>query len=542
MSIGKIERHIVPKHDYPMVAKDLPLFTCPSGNCKGKKLFYNVAPGQLVAYTYPGPGLVPISVDNTNVATTSTDIYLGIGWDSNGDGLSDDIRLIAGEHLSLCQVEALTVGKPDCGSPGIKAASIDCVKCDETYTAKVTIDDNRSRSWGPIFKTGLEFTATYTPECGGCTDCPADANCKDVICGIVDALNGELDLKLDGIGYPDWKDSNLPRPYKAVRGHDNWYTYCITPDAAGSDCENCNQIDALTTFTLKAGDLDEVITDVSDLVDPTNAAKTIVAQLDHLVQRIECAFNDELGANTGFAYITKGATACCPLQLHVVTCDDKFEIDGLTPCDDAIDPATLLNFVPVNNCVDCGEGDPAAYTPACWFAIIAQPQRPKCDDCYLDKSYNWYGVDIKVEFLKDAYGHRPITKTATFLEARSPRNFGSQIQWLEYKFGFGPAGRGRRHRASNYRKGFLNKWDDTSRIKNAVTAKCEALYCSYTLEYTRWQRSQFGPSQYATDFESGIHVQTEHTVTLASLELFLTALVEANNGLCRVVNGVNCIA
>lgn len=534
-NINSIQRHIVERCNLPMVEAGLNLFDCPAGCSKpGAKSFYNVAPGQLVAYTIDGTGNVPVTIGAADIATTTGDIYIGIGWDADGDGVSDDVRLIAGEHLTKCEVDEATVGRPQCGNPGIKAAAIDCTECGETYTAKVIVDNNLSRSWGPLFKSGQEFTATYTTECCTCDDCPPEHNCKEVICGIVEALNGELDLKLGDRAYPDWKNPNLPRPFRAVRGHDNIFSYCITPDPAECKCDTCNKIDAVTSATIGG----EAV-DFKGNLDPTDPAKTLVPQLKNIAYQIECAFDNIIGKNTGFAVVTEGATACCPLQLHVVTCDPDFVIDGLTPCPDALElPFTIT---PVKTCVDCDTEPAEPITPTCWLAVIVDPPKPKCDDCYLDKVSTWYGADISLEFLKDGFACKPKVMQKTIMEASAPRNFGAYIMWLEYKYGFGPAGRGRRHRASNYRRGYLNKWDDTSRIKNAVTAKCDAMYCSYYLDHDRVKKSSYGPTTYCTEFRSGIHIPITHDVALPSWEEFFNALITANNGNCKIQGSLACI-
>lgn len=528
-----LERHIVAKGNYPMVPRDQKLFNCPVGR-NGEQLQFNVSPGQLVAYVVES-GKLPVTIDATDIPNVSGDLYIGVGYDSTGDGLADDVRLIAGEYLSKCQVEDAELGKPSCGSPAIKGTTIDCVNCEDTYTVKVTIDDNRSRSWGPFNKTGAEFIGTYKPDCSTCDDCPVDVNCKEIICGLVDSLNGELDLKLNGKRYPDWKGSGMPRPYKAVVVHENWNTYCIQPDAG--DCEDCNKFDAITGATINGNPVT-----LTGNLDPSDNSKTLIPQLKNIAFQIETAMEKEFGRNAGFAFVSQGITSCCPIQLHVVTCDDEFALAGLTPCPDVINPADFLTFPGKADCADCTGAVPTPYTASCALAVFVDPAKPDCGDCYLDRPWTWYGVNLDVEIIRDAFDYGPIAKPFTIMEATSPRNFGSQIQWFEYKFGIGPAGRGRRHRASNYRRGHFDKFDDTSRIKKAVTAKCEALYCTYFLEHTRHQRSEFGPHNTNYDFRSGIHVNSDDTVTLTAWETFFNALITSENSNCKVIGEVACLA
>lgn len=526
------ERHIVAYGNYPMKPGGEPLFSCPTGkNRPGEKIFYNGVPGQLVAYTHdPSVSTIPMTLNAADLATVTSDLIIGVFVDQDGDGVADDVRPLAGGCLDKCKIEEASVGTPHCGTPLIEAASIDCVKCDETYTVKVTIENNQTRSWSPLFKGGCEFIASMSPDCCTCDDCPPEANCKEIVCELVRQLNGELDLRINGELYPDWKGQGQPRPFRAVRGHDNWFTYCISPDPGDCDCNTCTKIDAITEATICG----ETVTFNGNL-DPSDPSKTLIPQLQNIAFQIECAFDQYGGDQSGFAVVTQGITPCCPLQLHVVTCDPDFAIAGLEPCAAPCE----LKFPCKRRCSDCSKEPVEPYVPECWIAIIAEPEKPDCK-CYLeDVPWAWYGVKGKIEFMTDAGECVPNTKSQTLLEPKSPRNFGAQIQWLEYKFGF-PGGRGRKYRASNYRKGTFGFPDDTSRLKNAVTAKCEALYCSYFLKHSNEYKPCLTSGYACTEYSSGIHVNCDDDVTLASWEEFFNALITANNNNCKVIGEVNC--
>ena len=526
------ERHIVAYGNYPIKPAGEPLFSCPTGKRRpGEKIFYNGVPGQLVAYTYDSSvSTIPVTVGAADLATLTTDLYIGVFVDQDGDGAADDVRPLAGGCFDKCNIDEASVGAPFCGQPLIEAATLDCVKCNETYTVKVTLENNQTRSWSPLFKGGCEFIASTSPDCCTCDDCPPEANCKEILCDLVKQLNGELDLRINNEAYPDWKGKGLPRPFKAVRGHDNWFTYCITPQEDDCNCDTCTNVAAITEATIGG----ETVSFTGNL-DPNDPAKTLLPQVQNIAFQIECAFDDIIGDSSGFAVVTQGVTACCPLQLHVVTCDADFAIAGLEPCAAPCD----LSFPCKRVCADCNTEEAEPYIPECWLAIIAEPEKPDCR-CYLeDVPWAWYGVKGKIEFLKDAGDCVPNVKTQTLLEPKSPRNFGAQIQWLEYKYGF-PGGRGRKYRASNYRKGTFGFPDDTSRLRNAVTAKCDALYCSYFLKHGIDYKTAFSHSTSCTPLSSGVHINCEDDVTLAEWEVFFNALITANNNNCKVIGEMQC--
>ena len=161
-----ITKHIVTGGDYNMVPAGQRLYDCP--NCRAgrnAKIFYNVAPGQLVAYTIDPITLQPITVDATTLATVTGDLYIGVGVDTDGDGAADDVRLLAGEKLDKCLLDEVSVSAPVCGQPQILGAYLDCVKCWETYAVQFRYSDNRTRSFGLTRADQNEITAAVSPEC-----------------------------------------------------------------------------------------------------------------------------------------------------------------------------------------------------------------------------------------------------------------------------------------------------------------------------------------------------------------------------------------
>ena len=535
-----ITKHIVTSGDYTMVAAGQRLFDCP--NCRAgrdAKIFYNVAPGQLVAYTIDSATLQPITVDSTTLNSVTGDLYIGVGVDTDGDGAADDVRLLAGEKLDKCLLDETSVSAPVCGQPQILAAYLDCVKCWETYAVQFRYSDNRTRSFGLNRADQNEITAAIAPECSSCDDCSPTANCEEVICKLVDALNNEFDYTLsNGDAYPDKKVVHTTQPYRAVRLHDNWNVFCINPTGAACDCEGC-----IATDVIESAVINGTVVNFSGNVNPSNNAQTLLAQLKNIAQQIECAFDDLIGPHSGFAFVASGGPdSCCPWQLHVVTCDDDFELHGasgaLDVCD-AINP--YPGFASRATCVDCGESPAADYVPTCGLAVIIEQPEIDCG-CFIDKPLAWYGRMGDLTFVKDLDSYSPIVKATELLAPRFPENFGAWIQWLEYSQETG--GKGREYRDVNARQGWLGLPDQVSRARNAITfADCNKSYCTYYLGHFNRRRPVIDRVNLSNvnRLSSYIHIPSDDVSTLNSWETFYNALLTIGESTCKIFGDVTCL-
>lgn len=518
---------ILPYGNYAMPAGGTPLFSLTKPK-PGRRMQLIGTPGQPVAYTYPAAGGVPVTVATADIPALKTDVYFGIFADPFNDGYATEVQLIAGEKISSCLLDTIDTVTPLCGGPSIKAVTIDCVDCLESYTARVALRDFNTLSYNTAVDKPEEFFVTHHTQCNSCTDCSQEANCKDIVNGLVDQINGTDELLIGDRLYPDYvKPNTLPR-VRAVVGHANWFTYCITPEAA--DCVDCYQVDAITTATVNGVALNFVRN-----LDPQDSDFTLLGQIEDIAYQIEDAFTTRIGKHSGFAVVTRGVNNCCPLQLHVITCDEDFAITGLTPCDLSFN----MEFSPATAFADCVTPAAANYIPDCWFAVIAAPNQPPCENCDLSGPMPWYGVDVDVDILKDASAYGPIVKKKTILESVSPRNFGMEIRYLQYHYGF-PGGRGRNWNTSNPTSGFLGIPDSTSRFKNAVTAKCGSQYCTVDIKYHSVYKTEDLPSPEYIDFETIWALDTKDTVTIASVVPFFNALATKSGGSCKVLGPIAC--
>ena len=223
---SSIERHVVTSGNLPMATAGKPLYTCP---VKGKQVFYNVAPGQLVAFTEE-IGQIPVIVDKSTLDSTHIPtLKFGVGLASD-DGAVHELRLVGADDISGCHLDSASVSGPKCGTPEVKDFFFDCTKCNETYSLRVKYDDNSTRSYAPAYKSSAEVTGSVFTECHSCNDCAPEHNCKEVACKLVDAINNERELKIGDNLYPDWKQGNgVKFPFRAVRLHERSLVYCISP-------------------------------------------------------------------------------------------------------------------------------------------------------------------------------------------------------------------------------------------------------------------------------------------------------------------------
>lgn len=516
-----VERHSVTFGNYPMVPAGQEVF-----KKAGRKVAYNVVPGQFVAYVIEN-GTTRTVDAATLTASDLSKLMIGVGHDSVGNrGIADSIRHIGIDHISGCNLDKASTSSPSCGSPEVHDFFFDCTKCDETYTVMVTVDDNGSRSFAPFMKSGVDYIGSVVTECHTCDDCPAEHNCKEIACKLADALNGDCDLRIGDERYPDWKgNQGVDKPFFATRLHERSLIYCIAP--ASEECVDCNHFPAITGVTV----LGETLELVGN-VNPADPTQTLIPQLHCIVDQINEAYK-EAGGHQGSAYLTGGGQSdCCPLQIHINTCDETFAIEGLTPTVEE-NPFEAGTRERTSDCIDCGE-EPTTQEFNCGIRIIAAPLKGECG-CLIEQPLAFYGRTIEVKPIGEGwtFGYWYKKKVQ---DMQLPAGFGSWIQWLEYKQT--PGGDGRTYNRSNYERGWLNQFDKTSRANRAVTSSCKDSYCSFFLK-SHVDKLTAGTSPGKIDIYSNVHIPTTDDVTLADFYAFYEALLGFSDN-CNVLEAVEC--
>lgn len=352
------QKHLVTYGDYGFASAtgNPPLFVK-----AGKKLVYNVSPGQLVLYVIES-GVTRIVAPAALDASEIYKLYVGVGIDETGAGRTTAVRHLGIEHIAGCMPRAYQASSPRCGAPQVVDFYFECTKCDETYSVMVKVDDNQTRSFSPWNASMSQFVGSIVTSCSSCDDCDTEHNCREVACKLADSLNAELDLRVGDRLYPDWSGKGLPRPYFATRLHANSPTYCFSPQTVADSCTSCTYVAAVEGVKIR----DTRYPFVGNL-NPADTTQTLTSQLDFMAEQINEFFKTEYGefAHAGSAYTTGSYSDCCSIQLHVNTCDASFT---LYDADDATiapisndNPFTTYGTTAATaSCVDCDDLSVAA--------------------------------------------------------------------------------------------------------------------------------------------------------------------------------------
>jgi hypothetical protein len=517
-------RHIVTAGNVAPVAAGQPVWVK-----AGKRINYNVAPGQLVFYVKENG--TTRTVDNaTLVAKDVPNLFIGVGHISDKTkGIVDSIRHIGREDINGCYLKDLDVSGPRCATPEVTDFYFDCVSCGEDYTIEVAVDDNFSRSFAPVMGSKQKFWATETIDCDTCDDCPPTPTCDEVVCKLIDRLNDDIETSF----YPDYKKANIEVPFRAVKLHDTSLIYCLSPLSTGSDCKDCYAFPAISEVTV-----DNVATTLVGTLDPADNAQTLRGQLESVADQINQLFEDGPGKHAGHAYVAGTSySSCCPVQLHVNTCDPTFAIsDGVTPLVPTknYNPLTTHGVLTVDPaCQDC---DSAATTVnfTCGIRVIAAPLKGDCS-CYLEKPKSMYGRTIDITPLGNGWKNNR-WKVEKIQKMTFPAGFGAWIQYQEYRQPIG--GSGRDYSWSNENDGWLNLPDAKSRVNNAITARCDTDYCSYRM-VTEYPKTNHMEKRDFGNVYSHVHIPSNDTVTLAAWDAFLVSLTTLAPG-CPPLETVEC--
>ena len=529
-------RHLVTSGNFGFVANGTPVFTLRKS---GKKFYkdYNVAPGQLVMWSGDVNCITPpnaIAPANLTLAQLG-DLNIGVGYSDKNDGVVTAIRLLTPGQLQGCTVDGLDTVAPQCATPWIKALYPECVSCDTT-TVRVRVYDNQSSSFSdnPL-KAYQEFVESYTPQCKSCDNCDKTVTCDEVVCGLVDALNGDTDLSINGTPYPHYIDGELERPYLAFKLHSTWKSYCIAPEV-GDGCVNCNSIDALSTYVID----DTTYNFGTGVLNPADNLQTLVSQLERAVDIINTKFDETIGRHGGRAFLSKGKGDCCPLQLFVSTCDPTFEITDLTDCGSAIEQ--FPDFVTTGTCQQCGSTD-TITTPTCGIGFFVKPDLEDCDCFEVPRPARFDSRWIEVDFISGSGNDNlPLySKKATLLEGQIASGYGNQVKYLEYAQNIDAIGfEGFQYEIGNATAGWQGLPEKRSRARKSMTADCHKAYCGYQLE--AHATAERGPTNTPVDIwlEGNIWVPQNDSTTKTAMNAFFAKIVSLKPVTCNTLVTAVC--
>ncbi len=494
-------RQITINGDTPLVAQGTPLFYR-----KANRTFYNVSPGEPIAFLASLEGEIPTAIDETDLNSSNVHrLRLAVGHSTRKDGLADSLRYLGVEGAGNCDLEDVQVDSPRCGNPPVFDFYGNCFSCDETYTINAAVRNNFTESHTKARVDYAYFQGSYKPNCKTCEGCDSDVDIDAIADGLIESVMQAQPLTLNGLPYPDWIEPTLEKPFGMHRLYNvanSSKTYCLSYNAPASDCVGCNQLESFTRAVVGSVDID-----LSDLVTPADNTAIFRAQLRTMAAFINQAFADDATVD-GHAYVT-GVTAnsCCPMQLHVSTNDPTFAIH------DSADAA----ITPVNeyNPFDTGQ-DGEGYTLG--LRIIGAEITGDCS-CVIDKPLASYMSNVKIEGVEWP-GDTP--KQVLKQKTEHPAGFGTLVQYDEYSQDVGGEGR-------SYSRGYQGETSfgglrSGSRAAEATTADCNKDYCRYYI------RSIFhGPNIQGRDehvrINSWINVESDATAANTSIKALLDAWV-----------------
>jgi hypothetical protein len=283
-----------------------------------------------------------------------------------------------------------------------------------------------------------------------------------------------------------------------------------------------------------------VVVPLLGTLNPADNTQTLRAQLESVADQINEAFaaDPTVGKHGGHAFITGNSFSnCCPVQLHVNTCDATFAIsDGTTPLVPTKDynPFTTHGALTIDpTCQDC-TSTPQTRQFSCGIRVIAAPLKGDCG-CYLEKPLAFYGRTIGITPVGDGW-KKNYFKVEKIQKMTFPAGFGAWIQYLEYRQPAG--GKGRDYSWSNNNQGWLNLPDSRSRVVNAVTADCAKDYCSYRM-VTEYEKENHMEKRDYGNVYSHVHIPSGDSATLAAFDAFLVSLTALSPG-CPTVTTVSC--
>lgn len=502
---------LVTSGDLALVTTGTSLYSCPSG--QNGDVVINAQPGQLFALN---PKTL-VTVDHTSLSASNVDeLQFGVAIDSDGDGLADGVRLVAGDALYAYYIDAIEAQPPVCGLPYIKDFLFKCTDVDSSYSIKISLENNLTRGYYPLNR-GEEWVLTADTTDPSCGSCSTTHDCNEVACRLVESF-----YRTGLAQYPDWKMPRKNWPIEVHRLFDTDYEFCLAPD--NGLCDDCISVDGINRIVIGEGQTEEII-DLTNSVSLQDNTATLIPQIKLIVNQI----NDALGS-LGHATVYQGTGGCCPIKLLVNTCQ-VFQIgyyDGETftpivPCnqnDDNSQPNPLDPIPDTNDCPNC-DSEATSTTYDCGIRVIVKPDILKCDCNYpaLPPAAYFYG---KMNIYPIDGWTKGATTVVTKQNVQIPENFGYMVKYWEYSQS--THGTGKSYLPFNLNRGQLGLPQSGGRVSAVTVSNCKKDYCSYDIAH-RIPWSDSDGTYKSESAETRIFVPYNDTTTKAALESFLSAWV-----------------
>jgi hypothetical protein len=465
---------------------------------------------------------------------TATNISIAFGVGPVG-GNATSLRYLAGEEINLCDSSIKPrVTVPACGTPQVVDTFLTgCFTPNDQYTLAINLDDSYVRSHYQENEKPSYVYSVSSDACSSCNDCDASVSCTDMVCKIVDAINGkhqEDPTKITRFIRADL--TKQYQPFRAARlflettlgAPETTREFCLTP--TDSACVDCSVLTGIIGVTIEDTDYDFTGTTLVG-----NTAITLPSQIKQVVAEL----NRVLEPIGGSAFLKQSIGKCCDISIEVNSCADIIELrtanaeEPIVACA-STNPFTDIDIAAVcKSCTDEG----TTITPTCGFRVFVDPVEVPCDCTYPPNlpAPNYYGRTVDIQPVGDGWGCQSFyTKVST--DQVLPEGFGYFWQDLAH-YGQTRGGSGRDFRYNNIHRGNIGLPDASSRSTNAANGiVCDETYCVYNLVTTTMKNRFFNNAGVNVNQDIDyVLIPSGDSTTKTSWETMLTALQA--RGICN---------
>lgn len=457
------ENLLVAKGNYGLPTLNTPLYQTDGS--------ISLMPGQLGIFS----SKTHKALNAENVAAQDN-IYIAIGMDMDGDGVSDQIRKVAGENLNKRQISKVSAEPPRGACPEIQDFMFDCTDCGTDYGIKIQVDSTDLHLYAAPYQLFTYPVNIITDPCDDCTeDCTPTAHaCEEIVCKLIDQINRKS-LYADGSTKTNLVPNNFPFEVERLYANITSFTLPCVEDTCGKGF-----ICAIGTIVL-----DNDGTPVTITV-PAAYSNVDGYMLIGQVKLFENAINVLLAAANvpGKFHVEQKCTDSC----YTVSLNSCATIESATlsvaalandSCPDTItmNPAeTPLVVNTLVNCANCSDADTSTKTYTCGIRVISKLPARECG-CFPPLEYNASNFS-KISVFPTS-GFKAGQWASNYVQSvKMAEGQGVDLRWREYKQQ--PGGIGRNYDMYNTTYG---RWSAQGfRVKNSVTAECVP-YCQYILQH-----------------------------------------------------------
>lgn len=526
------ENLLIAKGNYTVLAVNTPIYQADGS--------ISLMPGQLGIFDSKTHKAL-----DAGTVVNSPNIYIAVGIDTDGDGVSNEVRKVAGEVLNKSRMQNATAEPPRGACPEIWDYMFDCVDCGTDYGIKVQVDSTDLHTYTSPYQLFTYPVNVISEPCDTCEDnCDqADTNCNEIVCKMMDQIN-RTTKQADGTIKRNLITTEFPFDVERL------YTYISTITLPCVD-GNCGQnlVTSVNSIVVNTGATPGSLdgTTHSYTVSPVllsgaGAYTMLVGQTKLLENQLNTWLLTADGGDPipGHFKVSKSCTdSCYTIQLNscaiitaanlgnnvAYTYDPSSNVSNPTvPNGGIVVESPLTTTIPVG-CSDCTDASFTTKTYTCGIRFTAKLDKRDCG-CFPPLQYHassWSKLNV---FPTSGFkpGHWATNKVQNIKLAEGQ---GVDLRWREYKQQTGGTGRGYDLYNSTY-----GRWEAQGfRVQNSVTAECVP-YCQYELQHFNSTNSATIAAINTTwnaQFLSIVAIPQKDDTTKTAFETVLNAWLDVSN-------------